>query len=114
MEALTRHSLFLGSSSLSLAQRFRTTPISRIFAEILIIVLFFGFTVKTESFLSFYIIQPLLKKLFGDNDELRREVEQREGELQRMMDDHKNGRLPGQQQRTGNTSSSMREAKEVD
>jgi hypothetical protein len=100
MDAVARHTWFLGSSSLSLLQDIRKQPVNRIVAELLIIALFFAFTVKTESWLSQYVFQPLLKRLFGDNEQLRRELEQQEADLRRMLQEQRAGPPPSSRAQT--------------
>jgi len=62
--------------------------------EVLIIALFFSFTVKMESYITFYIVQPLLKRLFGDNESLRREIEKQEEDLRKLVEQGKKNRPP--------------------
>lgn len=42
------------------------------------------FTVKTETFLSENVFQPLLKWLLGDNQDLEDELNRRERDLERL------------------------------
>jgi len=65
MDALTRHSWFVAISSFSVFKDLSKKPINRIAMEVLIIALFFSFTVKMESYITFYIVQPLLKRPLG-------------------------------------------------
>ena len=82
MDAILRHSYFLGNTSISGTRR-------RIFLEILVVTIFFFFTVKAETLLSEHIFNPVLKWLFGDNDSLRQELERREADLHRMLNEQR-------------------------
>jgi hypothetical protein len=82
MDALIRHSFFLFSSLSNTS--FTTSSRRKIIRELLILVCFFLFTVKLETYISDYLISPLLNRLFGNNEDLKAELEKKEADLKNV------------------------------
>ncbi|KAH9246703.1 hypothetical protein BASA81_015752 [Batrachochytrium salamandrivorans] len=77
MDGMMRHSWFLATSGMDAFKSKRMFV-----AEVLAALLLFWFAVKTENFFARVVFDPLLKRLFGDGQELRDELNRKEREMQ--------------------------------
>lgn len=76
MNDIARHLWFIVSAGLD------ATRSRRIVVEVLFAAVFLYFTVRTENFFAKRVFEPLLKRLFGDGQELMDELNRKEKEMQ--------------------------------
>jgi hypothetical protein len=98
MEAISRYPIFVGMTIYSYLKNGikdkNGRNIHKIAMELFILALFLWISLKLEKLFTRYLFHPLFNRLFGDNEQLRMELKQREDEMKRLMEQQPQNQTP--------------------